>query len=117
KGGQFIALITNDGWWEDTPGKDQHLEYAKLRAIETRRWVCQSANTGISAFINQRGDVVQRTQWWVKTAIKQNINLNLDLTFYVLHGDYLAKAGSMLAILGIILIAGFHAYKKWFLAK
>jgi apolipoprotein N-acyltransferase len=101
-GAQFIAIITNDGWWENTSGKDQHLDYAKLRAIETRRWVCRSANTGISAFINQRGDIVQQTRWWVKTAIKQDINLSSDLTFYVLHGDYIPKAGCILAVLGIV---------------
>jgi len=104
KGAQFIAIITNDGWWENTSGKDQHLDYAKLRAIETRRWVCRSANTGISAFINQRGDVVQQTKWWTRTAIKQDINLNSDLTFYVLYGDYIPKTGSMVAIIGIIWI-------------
>jgi len=101
KGAQFIAIITNDGWWENTSGKDQHMDYAKLRAIETRRWVCRSANTGISAFINQRGDIVQQTKWWTRTAIKQDINLNSDLTFYVLHGDYIAKTGSLLAIAGV----------------
>jgi apolipoprotein N-acyltransferase len=101
KGAQFIAIITNDGWWGNTSGKDQDLDYACLRAIETRRWVCRSANTGISAFINQRGDVVQQTKWWVKTAIKQDINLNSDLTFYVQHGDYIPITGSFLAVLGI----------------
>jgi apolipoprotein N-acyltransferase len=107
KGAQFIAIITNDGWWENTSGKDQHLDYAKLRAIETRRWVCRSANTGISAFINQRGDIVKQTKWWTRTAIKQDINLNSDLTFYTLYGDYIPKAGSMIAIAGIIwIIAG-----------
>ncbi|MDB5133448.1 MAG: lnt [Mucilaginibacter sp.] len=104
KGAQFIAIVTNDGWWGNTSGKDQHLDYAKLRAIETRRWVCRSANTGISAFINQRGDIVQHTKWWVRTAIKQNINLNSELTFYVIHGDYLARTGSLLAISGILFI-------------
>ncbi len=104
KGAQFIAIITNDGWWENTTGKDQHLDYAKLRAIETRRWVCRSANTGISAFINQRGDLVQHTKWWTRTAIKQDINLNSDLTFYVLHGDYLAELGCILAGLGVVFI-------------
>ena len=104
KGAQFIAIITNDGWWENTSGKDQHLDYAKLRAIETRRWVCRSANTGISAFINQRGDVVKHTAWWVQTAIKQDINLNSDLTFYVRNGDYIAKIAGILAILGIAFI-------------
>ncbi|MGI4750171.1 MAG: apolipoprotein N-acyltransferase [Janthinobacterium lividum] len=104
KGAQFIAIITNDGWWENTSGKDQHLDYAKLRAIETRRWVCRSANTGLSAFINQRGDLVQQTKWWVPAAIKQDINLNSDLTFYVKHGDYLAKIASFIASLIIIFL-------------
>jgi apolipoprotein N-acyltransferase len=104
KGSQFIAIITNDGWWENTSGKDQHLDYAKLRAIETRRWVCRSANTGISAFINQRGDIVQQTKWWVKTAIKQDINLTSDLTFYVKHGDYIPVTGSFFAVLGILFV-------------
>ena len=111
-GAQFIAIITNDGWWENTSGKDQHLDYAKLRAIETRRWVCRSANTGISAFINQRGDVVQQTKWWVKAAIKQDINLNSDLTFYVTYGDYLPRAGSFLALMGMIFILVRVRFKK-----
>jgi apolipoprotein N-acyltransferase len=112
KGAQFIAIITNDGWWENTSGKDQHLDYAKLRAIETRRWVAQSANTGISAFINQRGDVVQQTKWWTKTAIKQDINLNSDITFYVEHGDYLPKAGSAIAVLLILFVFVRMGFKK-----
>ena len=104
KGAQFIAIITNDGWWENTSGKDQHLDYAKLRAIETRRWVCRSANTGLSAFINQRGDVVKTTKWWQQAAIKQDINLNSDLTFYVKHGDYLAKIASLVTLFLIIFL-------------
>jgi apolipoprotein N-acyltransferase len=104
EGAQFIAIITNDGWWENTTGKDQHLDYAKLRAIETRRWVCRSANTGISAFINQRGDIVQQSGWWVKAALKQDINLNSDITFYVAHGDYIPKTASLLAALGMLFL-------------
>ncbi len=104
KGGQFISIITDDAWWGDTAGKDQDLDYAKIRAIETRRWVCRSANTGLSAFINQRGDVVQQTEWWKRTAIKQNINLNSELTFYVIHGDYIARTASFMALGGIFLI-------------
>lgn len=109
KGAQFIAIITNDAWWGNTSGKDQHLQYAKLRAVETRRWVARSANTGISAFINQRGDIVKQSKWWVSTALKANINLNNELTFYVKHGDYIAVAGcygsGIFAV--ILLISGF----------
>jgi apolipoprotein N-acyltransferase len=48
--------------------------------------------------------VVQQTKWWTRTAIKQNINLNSDLTFYVLHGDYIATVGWVLAVFGIVFI-------------
>ena len=108
-GAQFIAIITNDGWWGNTSGKDQHLMYAKLRAIETRRWVVRSANTGISAFINQKGDVVKQSKWWTSTALKEDINLNDSLTVYVNNGDILAKLFSIIAVLLALIIP----YRKW----
>jgi len=108
-GAQFIAIITNDGWWGNTSGKDQHLLYAKLRAIETRRWVVRSANTGISGFINQRGDIVQQSQWWTRTSLKSDINLNDSITTYVQGGDLIALFFSILAI-GLSLII---PYTKW----
>lgn len=111
QGAQFIAVITNDGWWGNTSGKDQHLLYAKLRSIETRRYVVRSANTGISGFINQRGDVVQQSKWWTRTALKADINLNDHITFYVKHGDVVAIVSAILALLA----AGFIILKKWFL--
>ncbi|WP_028296173.1 apolipoprotein N-acyltransferase [Olivibacter sitiensis] len=104
QGAQFIAIITNDGWWGNTSGKSQHLDYARLRAIETRRWVARSANTGISAFINQRGDVVQRSTWWTATALKQDINLNEELTFYVRFGDYVAYVAMIGGFISILLV-------------
>lgn len=103
-GAQFIAIITNDGWWGNTSGKDQHMAYAKLRAIETRRWVARSANTGISGFVNQRGDIIKQSEWWVPTALKADINLNDTLTFYVKHGDYIAFAGSAGSALFVIFL-------------
>lgn len=108
-GAQFIAIITNDGWWGNTSGKDQHFLYAKLRAIETRRWVVRSANTGISGFINQRGDVVKQSAWWRSTALKEDINLNDSITVYVNNGDILAKIFSILALVFSFIIP----YRKW----
>lgn len=112
-GAQFIAIITNDGWWGNTYGKDQHFEYAKLRAIETRRWVVRSANTGISGFINQRGDVVKASKWWTRDALKMDINLNDQITTYVKSGDIIAQ---LLSITGIIL-ALFIPYHTFFKRK
>ncbi len=91
KGANVIFIITNDGWWGDTPGYRQHLAYARLRAIETRRFVVRSANTGTSCFIDDQGHVFQATPWWKPEAIKQTITLRNEQTFYVKHGDYLAR--------------------------
>jgi len=48
KGAQALFIITNDGWWKNTNGYKQHLYFASLRAIETRRQVVRAANTGVS---------------------------------------------------------------------
>lgn len=112
-GAQLIAVITNDGWWGNTSGKDQHMLYAKLRAIENRRYVLRSANTGISAVINQRGDVVAKTDWWVRTAIKHDVNLNDEITFYTQNGDFIAQIASLLAFgLAIFIIIKKYNVRK-----
>jgi apolipoprotein N-acyltransferase len=110
QGSSFIAIITNDGWWGNTSGKDQHLAYAKLRAIENRRWVARSANTGISAFINQRGDVVKQTKWWTPAAIKADINLNEENTFYTRNGDLIALLGCSGAVF-MLLFGSFMIFR------
>ena len=110
QGAGFIAIITNDAWWGNTSGKDQHLAYAKLRAIENRRWVARSANTGISGFINQRGDVVKQSGWWVPTALKADINLNEEQTIYTQYGDVLAILGCSGA-LALVLLTFYIRYK------
>ena len=98
RGANLIFVITNDGWWGNTAGHKQHLDYARLRAIETRRDVAQSANTGTSAFINQRGDVYEATAWWVPAAIKATLHANNGETFYVRFGDYIGRASVLFTI-------------------
>jgi apolipoprotein N-acyltransferase len=98
-GANVIFVITNDGWWGNTPGHRQHMLFSVIRAIETRRSIARSANTGISCFINQRGDISQRTTYWVPAAIRQKINANDKITFYVKHGDYIGRFFLLLAAL------------------
>jgi len=88
-GANYIAVLTNDGWWKDSPGVWQHFGYSKIRAIETRRSVVRSANTGISGCINQRGDVIVQTDIDVCDGVSSRIGMNNSITFYVRHGDYL----------------------------
>jgi len=111
KGAQLIFIITNDGWWKNTPGYKQHMSFARLRAIETRRSIARSANTGISCFINQRGDVFQATGWWVDTAIQQSLNANNKLTFYVKYGDYIARISLFVSVLLVLFLVSNYFQK------
>jgi apolipoprotein N-acyltransferase len=103
-GAQFLAIITNDAWWHESQGHKQHLSFARLRAIETRRDVARSANTGISAFINQKGEVTQQTKYGEKVALKGKVHLKNQLTFYVRFVDYLAQIAICIATLLLLLI-------------
>lgn len=102
-GANIIAVITNDGWWGNTPGYKHHMLYAKLRAIETRKWVLRSANTGISCFIDPKGNVYQPQPWWTEAAIKMHIPVDDKKTFYVRYGDLISKLVLLLAALLILL--------------
>ncbi|MEY4144164.1 MAG: hypothetical protein RLZZ335_16 [Bacteroidota bacterium] len=95
-GANLIAVVTNDGWWGETDGHRQHLAYARLRAIENQRYVVRSANTGISAAINARGDVLQQLPWWKAGWLRVRVALHDEQTFYMQYGDYLGRLGCFL---------------------
>ena len=91
KGAKVLTVITNDAWWGDTPGYKQHFSYSCLRAIETRRDIARCGNTGISAFIDQKGDVLQRGPWWTPAVLSGVVNLNSRETFFVRYGDIIGR--------------------------
>ena len=98
-GANIGAVITNDGWWGDTPGYRQHLSYSSLRAIETRRYIARSANTGISAIINAKGEIIKKLGWWQRGYITGAVITNDKTTFYVRWGDYIGRISTLLALL------------------
>ena len=100
-GAMAMTVITNDAWWGDTPGYKQHLQYSCLRAIETRRDIARCANTGISAFINQRGDIVSASEWWERQTLSGRINFNSEKTFFVRYGDITGRLCTFVFLLMI----------------
>ncbi len=114
RGANLICIMTNDGWWRDTPGYRQHCQYARLRAVEHRRSIARSANTGISCFIDQKGVITDATGWWVPAVIRKELNLNNQLTFYSRYGDILGKTAFIAAgfFLGLTLLARIFRRKK-----
>ena len=107
KGAEALFIITNDGWWKNTIGYKQHLNFASLRAIETRRPIARAANTGISCLIDIRGKRTDQTNWWTTSVIKGEIFPETRMTIYVKYGDYLLWISAFLS--GIIVLIVFVA--------
>lgn len=106
-GAQFLAIITNDAWWNNSQGHKQHLSLARLRAIENRKWIARSANTGISAFINPSGQIVQSLGYGKQGILKGNVYPNNTVTFYARQGDFLARI-AIFTGLAILLVGLFR---------
>ena len=106
KGANVMSIITNDGWWGNTPGHRQHLHYASLRAIETRRAIARCANTGISAFIDKSGRIVAASEWWKPQYLNGSLPLEERLTFFVTNGDVIGRVALflfwLLLIMGVV---------------
>ena len=102
-GAQALTIITNDAWWGDTPGYRQHLSFAALRAIELRRDIARCGNTGISAFIDQRGEILSQSDWWTRQTLAGEVNLSSEQTAFVRHGDIVGR----LCTLVFLLLAAF----------
>lgn len=111
-GAQAMTVITNDSWWGDTPGHVQHFEMSRLRAIETRRYVLRAANGGYSGFIDPLGNVQQKTRYNEQLSLKQTIYAQNVKTFYVQHGDYLARIAAVISLIGLL-----YTFLTWFMQK
>lgn len=104
KGAKAMTVITNDAWWGDTPGYRQHLNYSRLRAVELRRDIARCANTGISGFINSRGELVQRSDWWQREVLTGKVNLSEEVTPFVRYGDICGRVCTFAFLLLALLI-------------
>lgn len=91
KGANFLGIMTNDSWWGVTEGHKQLLSYARMRAIETRREIVRAANSGISAHINAKGEILEDTFYGDQTTLFAKVNLYEGETFYVRTGDFLSR--------------------------
>jgi apolipoprotein N-acyltransferase len=108
RGATVLAVITNDAWYDGTPGPDQHFAIAQMRAIETRRPVVRCTNSGISGFISPVGSVVQRAPARRAVALAGTVVPHQEQTFYVRAGDWLPVV--------LLLIAG-GMILRWEIAR
>ena len=107
RGADAIIEMTNDGYLGPTPVLRQHLANAVFRAIETNRPVLRVTNVGITAYITERGEVLDATQPYTEdTRVWSVAKSDGSQTFYVMYGDWFAwlctGITAVLLVLGLI---------------
>ena len=112
RGAQFMAIVSNDGWWGDTPGYRHLFTISRLRAIEHRRAIARSANTGRSGFISPRGDVGETLGWEERGVLTARVPLETRTTVYTRYGDYIARVAVFLMVLCILYAIVYRIRRK-----
>ncbi len=113
RGAEFLVVITNDSWWGNTSGSYQHAAYASLRAVETRRWVVQDANGGISLVVDPKGRIVKRTPLFERASWTERVTTSRVTTFFVRTGDVVGDVSVAAGgVLGLWAIAVFLRKRK-----
>jgi apolipoprotein N-acyltransferase len=85
-----LVNISDDGWYGDTSAPWQHLNMARMRAIENRRWILRDTNNGVTAVIDPYGVVRQSIPRHQEDALPAQFGFRSDVTFYTAHGDVFA---------------------------
>ena len=104
-GAEVLVNISDDGWYGDTSAPWQHLNMARMRAIENRRWLLRDTNTGVTAVIDPYGRVRQSIPRHQTDALPAEFAFRDDITFYTAHGDVFAWLCAILSIgvVGLVL--------------
>ncbi len=103
-GAELLINITNDAWFGATSAPFQHFSMAVFRAVETRLYLVRAANTGISAIVDPKGDIVAGTNIFEKTAIKGKVKYSNIPTIYAKYGDVLVVVCFLLLLFFITMV-------------
>lgn len=115
RGAAFMAIISNDGWWGDTPGYRHLFTISRLRAVEHRRAIARSANTGMSGFIAADGSVGETLGWEERGILTADVPLNTRMTFYTRYGDYIARIAEYVLLLCVLYYIAYRVKRRNYL--
>ena len=101
RGAEFFVNISNDGWFGETGAPWQHLNMARMRAIENNRWLLRDTNTGITAVIDPLGRVVQEAPRNTQTVLKVEYGHETETTFYTRNGDWFPILCAIISLVGL----------------
>lgn len=112
RGAQFMAIISNDGWWGDTPGYKHLFSISRLRAIEHRRAIARAANTGQSGFISATGQIGETLGWEERGILTAEVPLHSETTFYTRYGDYLGRMAEYILLLSVLYFVAYRVKRR-----
>lgn len=101
----FLVNVSNDAWFGDTVAPHQHLEIARMRALETGRYLLRGTNTGITAVIDHHGRITAQAPQFTATSLRAPFEARSGATPYVMTGD-----GPLVALLSVV--AGLIAWRQ-----
>ena len=102
-GSDVLVTITNDAWFDQSAAPRQHLDMARLRAVETDRWLLRAGTTGISALVDPAGRIVEMIPYGEEGAIVGRAWARQSITPYVRFGDWFAWLAGLTALLALAL--------------
>jgi len=104
-GAELFVNISDDGWYGDYGAPGQHLNMARMRAIENGRWLLRATNNGITASISPLGELVSTAPRNVRTVLQAPYSFESGTTFYTRRGDWFAHACAIISLLALIMAA------------
>ena len=104
-GAELFVNISDDAWYGEYGAPGQHLNMARMRAIENNRWLLRATNNGITASISPLGQVVTEAPRNVRTVLLAPYSFESGTSFYTRHGDWFANLCAIISILALLLCA------------
>ncbi|MGM0441075.1 MAG: apolipoprotein N-acyltransferase [Elusimicrobiota bacterium] len=108
QGAQLYVNITNDGWFLDSAGPEQHFIHSVFRSVENRKYTVRAANTGISGIISPFGKIKQRTELMKAEVVNGTVYTSNQKTFYTKYGDVFVY----FCIIILLIIPVFYSYSS-----
>jgi apolipoprotein N-acyltransferase len=106
-GAELFVNISDDAWYGPTGAPGQHLNMARMRAIENGRWLLRATNNGITASISPLGEVVASAPRDTRVVLQAPYDFQQGTTFYTRHGDWFAIACAIISLVALVLAALF----------
>jgi len=115
RGAEFLLILTNDSWCGNTSGAYQHASFVSLRAVETRRWIVQCANGGISCIVDPYGVTHITTELYTKKSFIGSIYSRSDQTCYVRYGDLVGKCCTGISVMILLFTFAWKGFleRRW----